>query len=76
MAIEANRELIERCIDIDHDMAVAERFGVKSIPTIAMLSAGRETERLDGLITDRELEAAFVRAAGHLHRPDPQHTGP
>lgn len=51
-------------IDIDRDMPLAERFGVKSIPTIVMLQAGREVERLDGLITDRGLHAAFERASG------------
>ena len=32
-------------IDMDHDMPLAERFGVKSIPTIVVLRAGRELER-------------------------------
>lgn len=50
-------------IDIDRDMAVAERFNVKSIPTILILNAGREVDRLDGLITDQALYAAFERAA-------------
>lgn len=50
-------------IEIDRDMPVAERFGVKTIPTILMLAAGREVERLDGLITDHALQAAFERAA-------------
>ena len=54
-------------IDIDRDMPVAERFSVKSIPTLLMLVAGREAERLDGLITDETLRAAFERAAA---RPD------
>lgn len=50
-------------IDIDRDMPVAERLGVKSIPTVVILHDGRETERLDGLITDHQLRAAFERAA-------------
>ncbi len=36
---------------------------MKSIPTIAILHGGREIERLDGLITDGDLRAAFDRAA-------------
>ena len=55
-------------IDIDRDMPVAERFGVKSIPTILLLEAGREIERLDGKITDRDLEVSFERLASHTPR--------
>lgn len=45
-------------VDIDRDMPVAERF-----PTILVVRGGREVARLDGLITDRDLTAAFDRAA-------------
>jgi hypothetical protein len=50
-------------IDIDQDMPVAERFGVKSIPTILVLRGGTEVARLDGLITDQDLTATFDHAA-------------
>ncbi len=50
-------------VDIDRDMAVAERFKVMSIPTLLILHNGREVERLDGLITEADLRAAFGRAA-------------
>jgi len=51
-------------VDIDRDMPVAERFGVKSIPTILVVRDGKEVARLDGLITDRDLTATFDREAG------------
>lgn len=51
-------------VDIDRDMSAAERFGVMSIPTLLILRNGREVERLDGLITEADLRAAFARAAG------------
>lgn len=50
-------------VDIDRDMPVAERFGVKSIPTILVFRSGKEVARLDGLTTDRDLIAAVDRAA-------------
>lgn len=50
-------------VDLDRDMPVAERFGVKSIPTILVLRGGREVARLDGLVTDRDLPAALDRGA-------------
>lgn len=43
-------------------MPVAERFGLKSIPTLLVFHAGKEINRLDGLITDNDLRAAFDRA--------------
>lgn len=49
-------------IDIDRDMTVANRFGVQTIPTVLILRDGSEVERLDGLITDDDLDAAFQRA--------------
>jgi thioredoxin-like negative regulator of GroEL len=33
-----------------------------SIPTILLLKGGQELERLDGLITEQDLRAAFDRA--------------
>lgn len=49
-------------VDIDRDMPVAERFEVMSIPTVLVLEGGEEIERLDGLIREKDLEAAFDRA--------------
>ncbi len=49
-------------VDIDRDLAVAERFGVRSIPTVLILRAGKEVERLDGLIRGADLANAFERA--------------
>lgn len=49
-------------VDVERDMAVAERFRVQSIPTVLILREGKEVERLDGLITDDDLKAAFERA--------------
>ncbi len=50
-------------VDIDRDLAVAERFKVMSIPTVLVLRDGREVERLDGLIKEPDLAAAFERAS-------------
>ncbi len=50
-------------VDIDRDMALAERFQVMSIPTVLVLRDGREAECLDGLIHEPDLAAAFERAS-------------
>lgn len=49
--------------DIERDMSVANDLAVKSIPTILVFRNGKETARLDGLITDQQLQAAFEQAA-------------
>jgi thioredoxin 1 len=49
-------------VDLERDLSVAERFDVKSLPTVLMMRGGREIDRLDGLIREPELSAAFERA--------------
>jgi len=49
-------------IDVDRDLPVAERFGVMSLPTVLIVKAGKEVGRLDGLISEADLRAAFDRA--------------
>ncbi len=56
------RELPIYRVDIDRDMLVADRFAVRSIPTVIIFRAGNEVERLDGLIREADLKAAFDRA--------------
>ena len=46
-------------VDVDEDMAVAERFGVMSLPTVLVFDGGKEVERLDGLIREEDLKAAL-----------------
>jgi thioredoxin 1 len=58
----SGRVLIYR-IDIERDLSVAERLGVQSIPAVLIFRNGKEIVRLDGLITDQQLRAAFERAA-------------
>jgi hypothetical protein len=47
---------------VQHPGTVAERVGVKSIPTILVFRHGREVARLDALITDRDLRVARRRS--------------
>lgn len=50
-------------VDIERDLALAQRFGIRSLPTVLAFRDGREVQRLDGLITERELSATFARIA-------------
>lgn len=58
----AGRMLLYR-VDIERDLSIANRLNVKSIPTVLVIRDGKEIERLDGLITTEQLQAAFDRAA-------------
>ncbi len=49
-------------VDVDTDLAVAARFGVQSLPTVLVFRDGAEVARLDGRITEAQLQAAFARA--------------
>jgi thioredoxin 1 len=48
-------------VDVDRDLPVAESFGVMSLPTVLVLKGGEEVERLDGLIKEDDITAAFDR---------------
>lgn len=50
-------------VDLEVDMPMAERFRVNSIPTVIVFRNGAEVERLDGLITDQQLDEAFQKAS-------------
>jgi len=56
-------------VDIDCDLPLAQRFGVMSLPTVLILRTGKEVERLDGLIRDGDLKAAFERASNRGSKP-------
>lgn len=46
-------------LDIEESPSIPERYGVMSIPTLVFFKDGAAVERLDGLITRADLEAAF-----------------
>lgn len=51
-------------VDIDQDPEIAERFGIDSLPTVLVVQSGKESERLDGLITKQQLEEVLERVRG------------
>ncbi len=46
-------------VDIDRDLPLAQRFKVRSIPTVLLVRGGNEIARLDGYITEADLKTAF-----------------
>ena len=51
-------------LNIDENPATAERFGVRSIPTLLVLSGGREVDRLVGVQPKQEILRRLERLTG------------
>lgn len=49
-------------IDVDAQPALAQRFGVMSIPTLVVFKDGKEVSRLVGLHSRAQLEQALAQA--------------
>jgi thioredoxin 1 len=55
-------------IDIDQNPLVAQRYGVRAIPTLILFNHGREVERLLGAVSEAEIELRLDRQIGEaLH---------
>ena len=49
-------------VDVDANSSLAQRFGVRSIPTVVALKDGQEVERLTGRVSLEVLEELLERA--------------
>jgi thioredoxin 1 len=49
-------------VDVDHDPAMAQRFDVRSMPTLVLLRDGREVGRVVGARPRAQLQAVLDRA--------------
>lgn len=50
-------------VDVDVDMPTAQRFGVQSLPMLIVFRDGEHAARLDGLISEEDLDAAVASAS-------------
>ena len=48
-------------VNVDEAPALADRFGVRSIPTLALLREGRELDRVTGALPEPQLERWLAR---------------
>jgi len=55
---------VVRVIDVEAEKAEAETYGAKSYPTFVLVVDGKESRRLVGLQSEKELRAALDRALG------------
>ena len=48
-------------IDVDQNPLVAQRYGVRAIPTLIVFNHGQEVERLLGAVSEAEIELKLDR---------------
>jgi thioredoxin 2 len=64
---ELARELAGRVrvgkLDVDANPLVASRFGIRSIPTLLIMSGGREVDRIVGVVPKEEIVRRLAQVA-------------
>jgi thioredoxin 2 len=63
VAARANRRFVVAKVNTDELADLGERFGIRSIPTLAVFSGGREVTRVAGARPAADIEALLLRAA-------------
>ncbi len=49
-------------VNVDHEPALAQSYGINSIPTLLVFAGGREVDRIAGLLSPEQLRRKLVRA--------------
>lgn len=57
--------------DVDSNTAVAERYGIKSIPTLMIFQGGEAINSITGMVSQRVLEEAIQKALSGEVTPAP-----
>jgi thioredoxin 2 len=69
VAARANGRFVVAKVDTDALPDIGERFGIRSIPTLAVFSGGREVTRAAGARPAADIEAFVLRAVpGRVHQ--------
>ena len=66
-ARQAGRALVVK-VNTDQLVDLGDRFGIRSIPTLAMFAGGREVSRTTGARPAEEIEKFIEQAAAAIHR--------
>lgn len=62
--------LFAKC-DVDSNTAVAERYGIKSIPTLMIFQDGEAVNSITGMVSQSVLEEAIQKALAGEATPAP-----
>ncbi len=60
MAVELDGRLTVVKVDVDENPAFAQQFGVQGIPTLLMISQGKEISRMVGALPEAKLKDAVT----------------
>ena len=66
----SNQMLFAKC-DVDSNTAVAERYGIKSIPTLMIFQGGNAINSITGMVSQSVLEDAIKKALAGDAMPAP-----
>ena len=66
-----NNQMIFTKCDVDNNTAVAERYGIKSIPTLMIFQGGNAINSITGLVSQSVLEDAIKKALAGEAMPAP-----
>jgi thioredoxin len=64
LAVELAGRVRVAKLNVDDNPATAERFGLRSIPTLLMLKSGREVDRVVGVAPKAEIARRLERLIG------------
>ncbi len=65
-----NQMIFTKC-DVDSNTAVAERYGIKSIPTLMIFQGGKTINSITGMVSQGVLEDAIKKALAGDAMPAP-----
>src|SRR5437773_1608156 len=66
-ARQAGRALVVK-VNTDEETELGQRYGIRSIPTLAVFAGGREVKRESGARPADEIEKLIESATAHSHR--------
>ena len=66
-----NNQIIFTKCDVDSNTTVAERYGIKSIPTVMIFQGGKAINSITGMVSQSVLEEAIQKALAGEATPAP-----
>jgi thioredoxin 1 len=60
LSVEYDGKLVVAKVDVDENPAYAQQFGVQGIPTLLMISQGKEVSRVVGALPEAKLKDAVM----------------
>ena len=59
LSVDNKKQLIAK-IDVDSNQNLAQKFAIRSVPTLLIFKNGKQVERIDGVISQTQLESKLI----------------